>query len=138
MAIVSGFGQYIKQRFQDEGRASALSPERLAIISKLAQQPNTIVYVLSGIQVKAMSMTDVGTLPDVGLSADNGVALSWSKHHTVSRVSDLTHFGPSFVTATPGVDSAGSALKREWYYTSPECLDEVVAVASCVPCALSG
>ena len=72
--------------------------------------------MLSYIQATAMSKTKLATLPDIGISADNGARLSWSSHHPVTS---STEFGPlqELPLATGGV--------RVWQYTSPKVVEEV-------------
>ncbi len=118
-SLSAGVGQYVKQRFKDEGRTTGLSLEMLDMLHALARHPNTVVYVLSAITVSSMSRTSVASLPEIGLASENGSVISWSSRHSHPTL----HTAAPFRTPLSSTPRSGSAEPvagyREWDFTSP-------------------
>jgi hypothetical protein len=69
----------VKHRFIDEARVpnEAFRMFLEEVLEKLAKLPNTVVYVLSGMDPEQCATSELAALPDIGLSSENGAVISW-------------------------------------------------------------
>ena len=77
-----GMGKYIKSAFGDEAQQeanNAATERMISNIAALASHPNTTVYIISGMDAETLGNSAIAAIDAVGLSAENGVLMSWSK-----------------------------------------------------------
>lgn len=150
--LMTGVGKYVKRRFFDESRHTS-APVREFLHSTLAtlsSHPDTAVYVVSGMDADSLGRTDLAEIPSIGLSAENGVLLSWSGTPGKGKQGEAVSEAEKFIArppSTPLVVPTGAEVyspvenPRQWQLLNHAeqdlvCLTDDINPSQCPTCGV--